>query len=580
MRVESGRLKSFLEDSDFIDKGKLNEVFQEAEKNKLYLGDLLLKRELISETDLKRMHAYILGIPFVNLEKKEIPKKTLQIISESVAKKNNVIVFNKSGNNLRVAMLNPGDIQIIDYLRKKTGFEVTPCLTTENSIKEALKQYKKSLQAEFGDIINEDVNEEADQNELKKIAEDLPIIKIVDTLLEHAILQSASDIHIEPDEKEIRARYRVDGVLHDAMTLPRQVMSGIVARIKVLANLKLDEHRIPQDGRFKIEVDDKKISFRVSIIPVFAGEKIVMRVLDDSAKGVTLESLGLLHDSLERVQRAISQPNGIFLVTGPTGSGKTTTLYTILGMLNTPEVNISTIEDPIEYQISRINQTQVKSKVGMTFAMGLRALLRQDPDIIMVGEIRDNETMEISLNAAMTGHLVLSTLHTNSAAAAIPRMSDMDAEPFLIASTVNTIVAQRLVRKICPECREEYKLSKKEIDELKDRIDFEFVLESLRNNKKDLPKEIAGIDSMEGMPFYRGKGCKACNNEGYKGRMGIYEVLEVSDTIKKMISQNAIATEIEKKAIEEGMNTMIVDGFIKIITGVTSLEEVLRVTKD
>ena len=580
MRVESGRLKSFLEDSDFIDKGKLNEVFQEAEKNKLYLGDLLLKRELISETDLKRMHAYILGIPFVNLEKKEIPKKTLQIISESVAKKNNVIVFNKSGNNLRVAMLNPGDIQIIDYLRKKTGFEVTPCLTTENSIKEALKQYKKSLQAEFGDIINEDVNEEADQNELKKIAEDLPIIKIVDTLLEHAILQSASDIHIEPDEKEIRARYRVDGVLHDAMTLPRQVMSGIVARIKVLANLKLDEHRIPQDGRFKIEVDDKKISFRVSIIPVFAGEKIVMRVLDDSAKGVTLESLGLLHDSLERVQRAISQPNGIFLVTGPTGSGKTTTLYTILGMLNTPEVNISTIEDPIEYQISRINQTQVKSKVGMTLAMGLRALLRQDPDIIMVGEIRDNETMEISLNAAMTGHLVLSTLHTNSAAAAIPRMSDMDAEPFLIASTVNTIVAQRLVRKICPECREEYKLSKKEIDELKDRIDFEFVLESLRNNKKDLPKEIAGIDSMEGMPFYRGKGCKACNNEGYKGRMGIYEVLEVSDTIKKMISQNAIATEIEKKAIEEGMNTMIVDGFIKIITGVTSLEEVLRVTKD
>lgn len=580
MRVESDQLKSFLEDSDFIDNNKLEKVFKESQKSNIYLGDLLLQKELISKIDLKRMHAYILGIPFINLEKKEIPKKTLNIISESVAKKNNVIIFKKDGNKLRVAMLNPGDIQIIDYLKKKTGFEIVPCLTTEESMRASLKQYKKSLQAEFGEIINEDVNEETDQDELKKIAEDLPIIKIVDTLLEHAILQSASDIHIEPDEKEVRARYRIDGVLHDAMTLPKQVMFGIVARIKVLANLKLDEHRIPQDGRFKVEVDDKKISFRVSIIPVFAGEKIVMRVLDNSAKGVNLKALGLSSESLERVQRAISQPNGIFLVTGPTGSGKTTTLYTILGMLNTPEVNISTIEDPIEYQISRINQTQVKSKVGMTFAIGLRALLRQDPDIIMVGEIRDGETMEISLNAAMTGHLVLSTLHTNSAAAAIPRMSDMNAEPFLIASTVNTIVAQRLVRKVCPECRESYRLSKKEIDELKKRIDFESIFKSLQKNKKDLPKDISEIQKIEELNFFRGKGCKACNNEGYKGRVGIYEVLEVSEEIKKMISQNAIASDIEKKAIKEGMNTMIVDGFIKVITGITSLEEVLRVTKE
>jgi type IV pilus assembly protein PilB len=402
----------------------------------------------------------------------------------------------------------------------------------------------------------------------------------VDTLLEHAILQSASDIHIEPDEKEVRARYRIDGVLHDAMTLPKQVMFGIVARIKVLANLKLDEHRVPQDGRFKIIIDDKKISFRVSILPVFAGEKIVMRVLDDSAKGLNLESLGLANEAKDRVQRAISQPNGIFLVTGPTGSGKTTTLYTILGILNTPEVNISTIEDPIEYQISRINQTQVQSKIGMTFAIGLRALLRQDPDIIMVGEIRDKETMQISLNAAMTGHLVLSTLHTNSAAAAIPRMSDMDAESFLIASTVNTVVAQRLVRKICPECQEEYQLSKKEVEELNKRVDFDLILKSLQKNKKDLGDKIEKIKTAEDIKFFRGKGCKSCNNEGYKGRLGIYEVLEISEEIKKMISQNAIASEIEKKAIEEGMNTMIVDGFIKAINGETSLEEVLRVTKE
>ncbi len=580
MRVDSNQLKNFLEDSEFIIKDELDKAFEEAQKRKVYLGNLLLEKKLISNIDLKKMHAYILGIPFVDLEKKEIPKKTLQIISELVAKKNNVIVFKKDGNALRVAMLNPNDIKIIDYLKKKTGFEIIPCLTTENSLNQALKQYKKSLQAEFGEIINEDVDDKSDQKELKKIAEDLPIIKIVDTLLEHAILQSASDIHIEPDEKEVRARYRIDGILHDAMTLPKQVMFGIVARIKVLSNLKLDEHRIPQDGRFKIEIDEKRISFRVSILPVFAGEKIVMRVLDDSAKGLSLENLGLENEAKKRVKRAIDQPNGIFLVTGPTGSGKTTTLYTILGMLNTPKVNISTIEDPIEYQISRINQTQVKSKVGMTFATGLRALLRQDPDVIMVGEIRDKETMKISLNAAMTGHLVLSTLHTNSAAAAIPRMSDMDAESFLIASTINTVVAQRLVRKICPECIEEYKLTKNEIDELKDRIDFDYVLSSLKKNNENLSKEISQAKTIEELKFFRGKGCKACNNEGYKGRVGIYEVLEISEGVKKLISQNAISSEIEKKAVEEGMNTMIVDGFAKIFTGKTSLEEVLRVTKE
>jgi type IV pilus assembly protein PilB len=576
MHVESNQLKSFLEDSDFIENSKLEEAFKEAEKKKIYLGDLLLEKKLIAEIDLKKMHAYIMGIPFVDLTGKEIPKKTLQIISETVAKNNNVIIFKKDGNKLRVAMIDPNNIQIIDYLRKKTGFDIVPCLTTEKSIKDALKQYKKSLQAEFGEIINEE-KDEAEGKDLEKIAEDLPIIKIVDTLLEHAILQAASDIHIEPDEKEVRVRYRVDGVLHDAMNLPREVLFGIVARIKVLSNLKLDEHRVPQDGRFKIKIDDKKISFRVSIIPVFAGEKIVMRILDDSAQGVGLESLGLLSDSLDRVQRAITQPNGIFLVTGPTGSGKTTTLYTILSLLNKPEVNISTIEDPIEYQVSKINQTQVKSKVGMTFAVGLRALLRQDPDIIMVGEIRDKETMQISLNAAMTGHLVLSTLHTNSAAAAIPRMTDMDAEPFLIASTVNTVVAQRLVRKICPDCKEAYKLNKKELDELGKKVDFDSIVKSLNKNKKDLSKEIKKVEDME---FYRGKGCKTCNEEGYKGRMGIYEVLEVTDEIKKLISQNVTAGEIEEKAIEEGMNTMMVDGFIKALEGFTSLEEVLRVTKE
>ncbi|MDZ7612081.1 MAG: GspE/PulE family protein [Candidatus Moranbacteria bacterium] len=580
MQVTSDQLKGFLEDSDMIEEKKLEEAYKESQKKDKKLGDLLLEKKLISEIDLNKLYAYILGIPFVDLEKKEITKDILQIVPENIAKKNKVIAFQKDKNELRVAMLDPSDIQTIDYLKKKTGLKISPCLTTQDGLESALKQYKKSLKAEFGDIINKDSDELENKDDLEKIAQDLPIIRIVDTLLEHAILQSASDIHIEPDEKEVRVRYRIDGVLHDAMTLPKQVISGIVARIKVLANLKLDEHRVPQDGRFKIEKEGKKISFRVSMMPVFQGEKIVMRVLDESSKGLTLEKLGLWGELLERVHRAIKQPNGIFLVTGPTGSGKTTTLYTILDILNTPEVNISTIEDPIEYQMPRINQTQVKSKVGMTFAAGLRALLRQDPDIIMVGEIRDKETMQIALNAAMTGHLVLSTLHTNSAAAAIPRMIDMKAEPFLVSSTVNNIVAQRLVRKICPECKKGYKLNKKQVEELEKKVDFDKTLEKIKNSKDPSLKQFKGMKKISDFNFYKGEGCKNCNKEGYKGRSGVYESLEASDEIKKIISENATAQKIEKTAVEEGMHTMIIDGFIKAVKGETTIEEVLRVTKE
>jgi type IV pilus assembly protein PilB len=440
-----------------------------------------------------------------------------------------------------------------------------------------LKQYKKSLQAEFGDIIKKNAREVSAGEDLEKVAQDLPIIKIVDTLLKHAIFQSASDIHIEPDEKEVRVRYRIDGILHDAMILPSQILSGIVARIKVLSNLKLDEHRIPQDGRFKIEEDGKKISFRVSTIPVFRGEKIVMRILDESTKGLTLEKMGLWGDSLEIIHRSIKKPNGMILVTGPTGSGKTTTLYTILDILNTPEVNIATIEDPIEYQMPRINQTQVNPKVGMTFAIGLRALLRQDPDIIMVGEIRDKETIQIALNASMTGHLVLSTLHTNSAAAAIPRMVDMQAEKFLIASTVSVIIAQRLVRKICPDCRKEYKLSKEQLDDFKKNVNLEELDKIIE--KSDLPG-IKNIKKVEDVSFYKGTGCDRCGGEGYRGRVGIYEVLEVTEAIQKVILANSTADEIEKVAKSEGMHNMMTDGIIKAIQGITTIEEVMRVTKE
>jgi len=586
MKIGNKQLKDFILDSGVIDQKKVEDAFQEAESGKKFLGDLILEKKLVDEPELRKIYAYILGVPFIDLIKETIPIDILQVIPEVVAKKYGIVSFEKTGKELKVAMLNPEDLQTIDFIRKKTGLRIIPCLTTGESIKVILKQYEKSLRAEFGDIIDKDSaaivgdgtigSEEEDP---EKAAQDLPIIRIVDTLLKHAVLQSASDIHIEPAEKETRVRYRIDGILHDAMTLPRQAMTGIVARIKVLSNLKLDEHRLPQDGRFKLEKEDVKISFRVSILPVFDGEKIVMRLLDESSKGLTLEKIGLAGRELEIVHREIKRPNGMILVTGPTGSGKTTTLYTFMDILNSPDVNISTVEDPVEYRMPRINQTQINSKIGMTFAAGLRSLLRQDPDIIMVGEIRDSETMEIALNAAMTGHLVLSTFHTNSAAGAVPRLLDMGAQPFLVASTMNVILAQRLVRRLCLECRKNYSLTEKEIKVLEDTFQMDAILEYLK--KAESLKGIVRATSKWGeLKFFRSAGCEQCGGEGYHGRVGIYEVLEITDPLRKLINESASSDILEKKAKEEGMATMVEDGFSKALQGMTSIEEILRVSKE
>ncbi|MCX6765491.1 MAG: ATPase, T2SS/T4P/T4SS family [Candidatus Moranbacteria bacterium] len=583
MRIENKQLKEFLLDANTIDKEKVNQAFTEATQARQSLGDILLKKGLISEVDLRKLYAYILGIPFVDLTKEVISSDILQIIPEPIARKYNIIAFEKSGRDLKVAMINPEDLQTIDFIKKKTGLKIVPCLTSEESIRAILRQYEKSLKAEFGDIIDrssQEITEGKEPDEdLEKVAQDLPVIRIVDTLLKHAILQSASDIHIEPEEHEVRVRYRIDGILHDAMSLPKQILLGIVARIKVLSNLKLDEHRLPQDGRFKIEKDDYKISFRVSILPVFDGEKIAMRLLDESAKGLTLEKMGLWGKALEIIHREIKRPNGMILVTGPTGSGKTTTLYTIMDILNTPEVNISTVEDPIEYRMPRINQTQINPKIGLTFASSLRSLLRQDPDILMIGEIRDKETLEIAIHSAMTGHLVLSTLHTNSAAGALPRMLDMGAEPFLVASTVNVIAAQRLVRRLCGDCRTEYNLTDKEIKLLASRFNIDEILDFFKKSEQ-LKGMIRSGDKWNTVKFHRAKGCDQCNHEGYHGRIGIYEVFEIDDEIQKLITGLSSSDVIEKKAREKGMATMTEDGFAKAVQGITSIEEILRVTKE
>lgn len=579
MQVDNEQIKSFALDVGLVNDQQIDEAIAESTETGKKLGDILVERKLVNADQLRQLFSYILGVPFVNIEKETIPKEILQIVPEPIAKKYKIVAFKKTGTELKVAMLNPEDIQTIDFIRKKTGLKISPCITTEKGMENALKQYEQSLKAEFGDIIEKNASGVSQEDPLEKVAQEMPVIRIVEALLKHAILQEASDIHIEPDEKEVRIRYRIDGILHDAMTLPKTVLAGIAARIKILSNLKLDEHRLPQDGRFKIEQDDRRIAFRVSILPVYAGEKIVMRLLDEGSKGLTLEAMGLWGDALEKIHRAIKKPNGMILVTGPTGSGKTTTLYTIMDILNTPKVNISTVEDPIEYKMSRINQTQVNPAIGLTFSQGLRALLRQDPDIIMVGEIRDNETMEMAIHAAMTGHLVLSTLHTNSAAGTIPRLIDMGAEPFLIASTVNVAMAQRLVRKLCPDCRQNFTLDAELLKSIGREVDLDYVLSvAAKNNLID--KNNAAAKNWSEINFFRAVGCQRCSQEGYKGRIGIYEVMEISDDISKMVSVRADSNDIEKKAREEGMMKMLEDGMIKALQGITSIEEILRVTKD
>ncbi len=590
MKIKPRQLKEFLLDADIASEKRIEACFEEAKKTGKKPDDILISKKIISQKDLIKLKAYILGIPFVDLKKTTISENVLKIIPEPIARKHNIVSFRKTGNDLEVAMLDPEDLQTIEFIKKKSGLKISPCLTNQESIKFILKQYQKSLEAEFGEIIKGGIAE-ADRltktktktkkesesgKDLKKMAEDLPIIKIVDTLLKHAILEKASDIHIEPQEKDIIVRYRIDGLLRDAMNLPKKVLSGIVARIKVLSNLRLDEHRLPQDGRFKIETEDYKIAFRVSILPIFDGEKIVMRLLDESSKGLTLEVLGLGGKALEIIQENIRKPNGMILVTGPTGSGKTSTLYSTMDILNTPEVNINTIEDPIEYRMPRINQTQVKPKIGLTFASGLRTLLRQDPDIIMIGEIRDEETATLAIHAALTGHLVLSTLHTNSAAGALPRLLDMKVEPYLIASTVKVIVAQRLVRQICPNCREKYKLSQKEIKDLSEEFDLEKILDIFKKQRMINPK----IKNWGELEFFKGKGCERCRQKGYKGRIGIFEVLEITDNIASLINKESTSDIINQGAIKEGMSTIVQDGFNKAVKGITTIEEVLRVTRE
>jgi type IV pilus assembly protein PilB len=584
MQIDEEQLKKFILDGGLVSKSDFEEASKKAESKKQKVSNILLSDGKISETDMRRTEAFVLGIPFISLNNQKIDFSVLSLIPEPIARNYNIVAYKKNENSLEVAMLDVDDLPVIDFIKKRSGLKILPRLTDTDSMKFVLVQYRQSLNAEFKDIIEKESNSlkvseegeksgEKSESELKEMAEDLPVVKIVDSLIFHAILQNASDIHIEPGERELTVRYRIDGILHDAMVLDKNAGSGITARIKVLSNLKLDEKRLPQDGRFKIEQNGEKISFRVSTLPTFFGEKTVIRILKENAHGFSLEILGFHGEGLERIHSSLKLKTGMVLATGPTGSGKTTTLYTLLDILNRPEVNISTVEDPVEYQMPRINQTQVKPEIGLTFANGLRSLLRQDPDIIMVGEIRDGETASLAINASLTGHLVLSTIHTNSASGAIPRLMDMGVEPFLITATVKTIIAQRLVRRLTPK-KEKYFLSSAEIKNLAKIVDLARVLNFLKTEKI-----LGEKDTLEKVPFY--KPVKSAESEdGYAGRVGIHEILTVSPIIREMILKGSSQDEIEVQAKKEGMMMMLEDGIFQAVLGLISLEEIFRVVSE
>ncbi len=578
----TAELNQLLIDKKIIKKTELADLQKEWEglKTPMHWEDFLVDKKAITEDALLKVKSEEFGVEIIDLHDQEITEPLLNYVPEPIARRHQVISFAKNKNELSLAMIDPTDLQTKEFIQKKTGLQIKVFLMGKSSLDFGLSKYHNNLEGEIKHMVqtggpdkSTDPGEVSD--DLKKMAEEIPIVRVVDTLLEYAVIEKASDIHIEPQENSVAVRYRIDGVLHDVMTLPKAIQAALVARIKVLSNLKIDEHRMPQDGRYKIEKDGYKFSLRISTIPIFDGEKVVMRLLDESTKALSLEALGFLPEQLELVNRNIHKPHGMMLITGPTGSGKSTSLYAILTILNTKQVNISTIEDPVEYRIPGSNQMQVNPKIGLTFAMGLRALLRQDPNIIMIGEIRDQETAEEAMHAAMTGHIVLSTLHTNSASAAPPRLIDIGIEPYLIASTLNAIMAQRLVRMICPDCKTEKPVDADIAASLKKQFDLDGLMVVLE--KLNLTN---GAKKFEDLKFYYGQGCDKCSRTGYKGRIGVHELLENTPEIEELIVKRATSQDIEKQAVSEGMITMWQDGFIKAVGGQTTIEEILRVTKE
>ena len=557
MAISDYQLQNLLIESGLIKEQEIKDIAVLSKNSGIAFSETLIEKNILSDEILGQMVARKLGYPFVILSKTAIPDEMFHVTPEKIARKHKIISFGRDEKGIKLAMSVPANKTIIEMIAKKTGSAIVPYYATDKDINNALKMFRKELQLACDNLLKETISK---SNTF--IPDEAPITKIVDLIIDYAYDDKSSDIHIEPEEKNCLIRFRIDGLLHDELKLPKILHDRIIARIKVLSRLRTDEHLSAQDGKMRMQREYENLDIRVSIIPVADGEKAVLRLLSSKHGQFSLSNLGINDSDLIKINKAVSKSYGMILSTGPTGSGKTTIIYTILKQINIRERNITTIEDPVEYRIMGANQIQVNTKTNLTFANGLRSILRQDPNVIFVGEIRDNETAAIAVNAALTGHLVLSTLHTNDASTAIPRLIDMKVEPFLVASTVNLIIAQRLVRKICEMCKTAYTIS---LSELSQHIPLELI-------KKAVGEELE-------FTFFKGKGCKLCRNTGYQGRIGVFEVLEVTKEMKKLIATKCDAETITNTAVKEGMKTMTEDGLNKAVKGITTIEEVIRVTK-
>lgn len=574
LQVDQKKFEDVLLNLKLLNVNQLSQLKIESVRSGQELADLIIKQKMLSIEDVTKAKAISSDLPYVNLSSVKVDQNILKNLSKEMAKKYKAVPFGFSGNMLNVAMLNPNNVQVIEFIERRSSFRVNPYMASEEGIEKVIDQYQ-DLGAEVSEALKDVETTKLEiktSGDLAEITEDAPVTRAVNTILEYASKAKASDIHIEPWENALKVRFRIDGILQETMSLPSHIQSALISRIKILSELKIDEHRIPQDGRFDVNIDDHEIDIRVAVSPTVHGEKVVMRLLDKSAGTISLENLGFRGHSFRLIAQGIKKPHGMVLSTGPTGSGKTTTLYAVLAKLNNPGVNIITLEDPVEYQTKGVNQIQVNAAVGLTFASGLRSILRQDPDIIMVGEIRDAETADLAVQSALTGHTVLSTLHTNSASGVLPRMLDMNIEPFLIASTISTCIGQRLVRKLCDKCKKPYKASPALVEAIEKTVGG-----LLPQNEKAL-EEFGYKVPLKGSAeytLYEPQGCPDCNNTGYSGRIGVYEVFNISPEMEKLVVSHATTLEVQNQAVKEGMITMREDGFLKALEGITTIEEVV-----
>lgn len=586
--VSVGRdsVEGILLNDDVITQDQFNKVRFEAINRAVPVESLILEHNYASENAVAKAKAEIMGVPYIDVTGVGVSPEALNLLPESVAKRYQVLPFalDKTNGVLSVVMANPADLTTLDFIEAKAGMKIKPYLSTSSSIKQAIdERYTESLSGEVTAALQEggvsqDGVKTVDAKNLGDVIREAPIAKIVSTILDFAIKARASDVHIEPGDDKTRIRYRIDGILQEKLILPRNVHEAVISRIKILSDMKIDEKRVPQDGRFNFRSGNEEVDLRVSSLPTVHGEKIVMRLLKKSGKVPTLPELGLRGRALRDLQTAILVPHGIILITGPTGSGKTTTLYAILTVINTPKVNIVTLEDPVEYQMGGVNQVQINPQAGLTFASGLRSFLRQDPNIIMVGEIRDEETADLAIQASLTGHLVFSTLHTNSASGALPRLLDMKAEPYLLASSITAVVAQRVVRKVCPVCKKTYVPPPEVVKDIKEVLGpmYEAWRQTHAAQTTEAQKQGSEILLWKGPGNV---GCPECGDSGYVGRVGIFEVMSIGNAIGRLIMERAAASAIEDEAEKEGMILMKQDGYLKALDGITTIDEVLRVAQ-